>query len=459
MRKKLGSLLVLALVSTATLAFGDTAASAAPAFSARPSTNYPLNGERIRISGSVPPAKRPVTLQRFNRGSWITVSSTRTAAGGAYAFTVRASSTAFLYRAFAPKKKVKGKKRPARYSNNVRVAAVRPTFSMSVAGAPVGQTQGGAVDTTPGLAVFKPSRPGAAVAVQQLVGGVWKTVMTGARQDSTGVARFQLRAGSAASPATFRAITAPAAGVAQAISAAVTPVYLRQVWGDDFSGDTLDPANWRTREQAPFGRRLCSAPSPSRVVVGNGMATLSIAKKPNSTTSTCPYGQFENAMIGTSGAAPGFTAAYGTFAARVKFQSGQGQHGSFWLQGPRSTGAEIDVAEYFGDGRPDGGLSNFVHYNDQNDKLVSAGGIHPVQSVLGSGRTPSNGWHVYSVDWNPSGYIFRLDGTPVYSTSKPFVATANEGMILSLLTSDYELPRLTSTASTMHVDWVRAWQR
>jgi beta-glucanase (GH16 family) len=459
MRKKLGSLLVLALVATATLAFGNTAASAAPAFSARLSTNYALNGERIRISGAVPPAKRPVSLQRLHRGSWITVSSTRTTTGGAYAFTVRASSTAFVYRAFAPKKNVKGKKLPARYSNNLRVAAVRPTFSMSVAGAPVGQTQGGAVDTTPGLAAFKPSRPGAAVAVQQLVGGAWKTVMTGARQDSTGVARFQLRAGSATNPTTFRAVTAPAAGVAQVISAAMTPVYLRQVWEDNFSGDTLNPANWQTREQAAFGRRLCSTPSARRVLVGNGMATLSIAKKRDSTTSTCPYGQFENAMIGTSAAVPGFTATYGTFAARIKFQSGQGQHGSFWLQGPKGTGAEIDVAEYFGDGRPDGGLSNFIHYNDPNGKLSSAGGIHPVKNVLGSGRTPSNGWHVYSVDWNPSGYIFRMDGTPVFSTNKPYVATAKEGMILSLLTSDYELPRLKSTASTMHVDWVRAWQR
>ena len=45
----------------------------------------------------------------------------------------------------------------------------------------------------------------------------------------------------------------------------------------------------------------------------------------------------------------------------MKFQSGRGQHGSFWMQRAAPNSAEIDVAEYFGDGRADGGISNFVH--------------------------------------------------------------------------------------------------
>ena len=164
-------------------------------------------------------------------------------------------------------------------------------------------------------------------------------------------------------------------------------------------------------------------------------------------------------MIGTAEASPGFSATYGVFAARVKFQKGQGQHGAFWLQGPSPRGAEIDVAEYFGEGRPDGGLGSYVHYTDRFGKLHTSGGTRSVKGILGAGRTPASGWHVYSVEWSPSGYIFRMDGIPTFATNKPFVATAREGMILSLLSSDWELPALKSTASPMQVDWVRAWQR
>jgi hypothetical protein len=124
------------------------------------------------------------------------------------------------------------------------------------------------------------------------------------------------------------------------------------------------------------------------------------------------------------------------------------------------TGAEIDVAEYFGSGRPDGGLSNFVHHTDADDKLTSAGGIRKgIGRILEEGETPANSWHVYSVEWTPDGYLFRMDGVPTLETSKPYVAKSPEFMVLSLLTSDWELPALTSTRTRMRVDWVRAWQQ
>ena len=39
------------------------------------------------------------------------------------------------------------------------------------------------------------------------------------------------------------------------------------------------------------------------------------------------------------------------------------------------------------------------------------------------------------------------------------MAKAKEFLVLSLLTSDYELPRIKDPGSTMKVDWVRAWQQ
>ena len=162
-------------------------------------------------------------------------------------------------------------------------------------------------------------------------------------------------------------------------------------------------------------------------------------------------------MIGTLEGSDKFRAGYGVIAARVRFQPGRGMHGAFWMQGPPVTGAEIDIAEYFGDKRAKGGLASYVHYTDGQGTGESSGGIQDIRRLLPPGQTPSNSWHVYSVEWDPTGYVFRVDGYPTLVTSEPFVATSPETVILSLLTSDWELPKLKDPTSTMYVDWVRAW--
>jgi hypothetical protein len=457
MQSRFGVFITLAVLATLLQGAAGSPASAAT-FSARASQASPIVGESIRISGSVPPARRPVVLQVYSSGRWVAVRSTRTATGGRYGFTVKATALARSFRMFARKAKLNGKNYPARYSNRVRIIGIRATLGLGVVAAPVGQLSSGTSGVTPGRASFRPARPGAGVAIQRLVSGSWTTVKSGGRQNAAGNYYFNVVAGSAGSPATFRAYSSPGSGVPTQFSTAVTPDYLPQVFNDDFNGTTLSD-QWATRVQQPSGRRQCAQPDAGQVTVTNGAAVLGVKKVATPAGRRCPYGFWHNGMIGTAVASNPFTTTNGIFAARVKFQAGGGMHGAFWLQGPKATGAELDVAEYFGDGRTDGGLANYVHYTDAYGGTSSSGGIHQVKSILGAGRTPSNSWHVYSVEWNRSGYIFRVDGTPVFSTNKPFVATAPEGMILSLLTSDWELPRLKRPSSTMQVGWVRAWHR
>jgi hypothetical protein len=64
--------------------------------------------------------------------------------------------------------------------------------------------------------------------------------------------------------------------------------------------------------------------------------------------------------------------------------------------------------------------------------------------------------HVYSVEWSPDGYVFRVDGHETYRTSQGLSQTP-QFLILSLLTSDWELPRLKPPYGQMDVDWVRVW--
>jgi beta-glucanase (GH16 family) len=307
----------------------------------------------------------------------------------------------------------------------------------------------------PSVASFTPRRPRAWVSIQRRDGTTWRTVVSG-RQSRNGTFAFALNPTTSVGRQ-YRAVSLSPRG-ARVTSKVVSPsVRWRKIWGDEFVGTRLDARKWRTRVQPATGRRQCATPGTSMVRVTSGQAILGI-KRVGGKTRECPHGVFKNAMIGTGQSTPGFSATYGLFAARVKFQSGRGQHGSFWMQAAERGGAEIDVAEYFGDGRSDGGISSFIHRTSASGKLSSVGGSRRVvKSVLHGRQTPSNGWHVWSVQWGPGGYVFRMDGHITMHTSQARVA-AREYLVLSLLTSDWELPALKSTRSTMKVDWVRVWQ-
>lgn len=328
--------------------------------------------------------------------------------------------------------------------------------TLTVLRAPVGQADDLATSTVPVEVSFDPATKGARVVVQEKVGSGWKDVAEG-RQSASGRFLAQVPGATTGGERRFRARTEPGGDREAVTTTVVRDDQMRLVWSDDFDGDSLDSSKWETRVQPAFGRRMCAMPDADRVRVEGGSAVLTVKKL--RTTKKCPHGFWHNAMIGTGEVTqPGFRATHGVFAARVKFQPGQGMHGSFWMQGAGADSAEIDVAEYFGNGRDDGGLSNFVHLTSADGTVTSAGGTRPGITRLLGGRTPADDWHVYSVDWSPEGYVFRLDGHETFRSTKGPIASAKEFLVLSLLTSDYELPRIKDPGSTMKVDWVRAWQ-
>lgn len=460
MKSRLGALVALSILSVLLGALTQSPAQAAN-FTARLSRT-PIVGEYVKVYGAVPPAKRLIQLQTVRGGRWVGLTSTRTGAGGAYSFTVRGSSSLAQYRVYAPaqKKIKKQKKAPARYSNVVVVRGIQANLVLGFVAAPVGRATTGnaAVGSllTPGVATFRPARPGVAVTLQRLVNGAWTRVGT-AKQDSTGSARFNLVVGSYA----YRAVSVASAGVSPKVTSSVTPTQFPNVFDENFSDPTTSAQTWATRNQLPQGRRQCAQTDDTLKSYANGVATLRAVKQPTNPkgTKACPYGFWHNGMIGTGNASTPYTPTYGIYAARVKFQSVLGAHGSFWMQTMSVNGAEIDVAEYFGDGRSDGGLASFVHAEATGSSAQSSGGIQPsVKTVLGKGNSPSNGWHVYSVQWSPSGYTFRIDGVPTFATNKPLVSSSPSELILSLLTSDYELRYMLGSSATMLVDWVRGWK-
>ena len=66
---------------------------------------------------------------------------------------------------------------------------------------------------------------------------------------------------------------------------------------------------------------------------------------------------------------------------------------------------------------------------------------------------------MFSVEWTPKRYIFRIDGHEVWRTREG-VSDVPEFLILSMLSSDFELPYVGDDPEprTAEVDWVAFWQ-
>ncbi len=273
--------------------------------------------------------------------------------------------------------------------------------------------------------------------------------------------------------------------------AASTPVSTDS-WGtdadfvDNFTGRRLDTKQWQHRQTfyEPASRRTCAKGDPKAVKVRRGTAQLSVVvdksrktrcKPPKPNNPKKVFGKFKwrlNANIGTQQT---HSITYGVVAARIKFQPLQGQHASLWMQpkylngsrNPSVSGTEIDIIEWFGKDTPGGGLTSFIYGPTASggQKKVALGGKSgfikdPAQYLTSEKDDWYKRYHVFSVEWSPSGYIFRIDGMETGRINKA-VSGVPEYPILSLLSSDYELKKIgdeKNLPQTMNVDWIHTWQ-
>jgi beta-glucanase (GH16 family) len=235
-------------------------------------------------------------------------------------------------------------------------------------------------------------------------------------------------------------------------------------FSDEFSGRSLG-RKWTYRQLGLLskisGRRV-SASSKAAVQVRDGSLRLQVKANPDRA------GHYLNGHVSTEST---YSFRYGVAATRVKFQRPRGAHGAFWSQSPtvstfpgnpKQSGTEIDIGEYFGDGYPRGGLASYVYHYDKSGKNIKDGDVLPgaVGAVGGSADSFWKKFHVYSVQWSPQGYVFRIDGRVTFVTDKA-VSGRTQYLVLSLLSSDWELPALDKKLlpGTMKVDWVRVWQQ
>lgn len=227
------------------------------------------------------------------------------------------------------------------------------------------------------------------------------------------------------------------------------------VWQDEFDGRVLDATKWAVR--APGLRESAMISAENVSLDGAGHLLLTTTEKD---------GVIHTGMIGSQGK---FSQTYGRWEARIKFHAMEGHHGAFWLQperrekdvgnNPHLTGAEIDIIEWFGSGRNDGGAASNVYWPGETGQHLHDGGPLDLTPVLKDGRSLSDDFYVYAVEWTPDEYVFFIDEHEVFRT-RAGVSRQPQYAILSLLCADWEAPRLDRSRlpESMMVDYVRVYR-
>jgi len=266
---------------------------------------------------------------------------------------------------------------------------------------------------------------------------------------------------------------------------------------DNFSGADFNSAAWSRTYQDGVQGRWCSATQDSNGSVSGGVANLTMRRADAATTliindktkvwqadakkaaiaaanklkgkakakalkaakalptNGCPKGVFGNARVSTEGDG-NFHIKTGILAAEVSFPVGQGMHGGVWLQS--NSDSEIDMVEAFGYRK---GIQNVLHVGKYDTPEA--------RKWVAKSTVNKKAWwskpHLFSMEWTRSQVTFRVDGT-VTKVEKKALPDAEYYLVLSMLSSDWETPRLTKPVNggtkaklpaSMKVNWVKAW--
>ena len=321
---------------------------------------------------------------------------------------------------------------------------------------------------TQALATFAGTRTGQRVVLQRDSGSGWQTVARG-RQHRSGSTIFTLPD----TTSVYRAVALTGSGAAAAVTDSVRARAFTTIFRDEFAGNKVDFSRWSDQKTlAPAYMRMCSRLSPRARTVGGGVLRMGVARdaaragrpcrwKLNGQSGSAPY--MLNTQLYTGGK---FDFTYGYAAVRMKMHLDKGMHASFWMQpanwytpGQPAKGTEIDVVEFFGRTKKDSHIASFLHWYDAANVHHKIGGKFPGANRLKKrAETWSNAFHVFSAEWTADAIVFRVDGREFHRETE-IVSRAPEYLLLSMLTSDYELEKLTPAGmrQTAKVDWVRVW--
>jgi len=121
-----------------------------------------------------------------------------------------------------------------------------------------------------------------------------------------------------------------------------------------------------------------------------------------------PTGGYTSARLKTQGR---YSVTYGRIEARIKVTRGRGIWPAFWMLGDSITSVgwpacgEIDIMEHLG--HDPGRVYGTLH-----GPGYSGGSGLSASTTLPNGASLSDNYHVFAVDWTPTGFVWSLDGVP-----------------------------------------------
>jgi beta-glucanase (GH16 family) len=239
-------------------------------------------------------------------------------------------------------------------------------------------------------------------------------------------------------------------------------------FSDDFNGvkgTSPDPTKWTLPS---FQRRPNGYWDPNNAFIdGKGNLAIRVMQmSPGVYSSACVSSQGTvNDMANVNGAK--FSQTYGKFECRAKLPTQPGWWVAFWMmQGNQGSvgngsvdGAEVDIMESFG-------WSNRVNHAVIWDGYT--GGVSQSSSTSSFQPDIRDGFHVYTLIWDPNMYYFYVDSVEVFRTVGGTSPCNQPGFVQctgELSTESWAVdrtwannPALATYPDTFSVDWVRVYQ-
>ncbi|MBE7169275.1 MAG: glycoside hydrolase family 16 protein [Williamsia sp.] len=194
----------------------------------------------------------------------------------------------------------------------------------------------------------------------------------------------------------------------------------RIVFFDDFSGSTLDRSKWNpvitgqvvnNEQQAYVDSSATIYLVSQKEVAGarNGALVIQPRFSPGFATKEGKKFDFISGRIDTRSKVE---FRYGTVSARIKLSEGVGFWPAWWMLGVGrwpETG-EIDIMEFIGQKEWTNAAVHGPGYSG-NTPFVKRDSF--------AVKDPVTNWHIYSVDWEPTSLVFKVDEKEFYRVTRP----------------------------------------
>ncbi|MCU1423501.1 MAG: hypothetical protein JWN36_3152 [Microbacteriaceae bacterium] len=221
------------------------------------------------------------------------------------------------------------------------------------------------------------------------------------------------------------------------------------VFGDDFSGTSLDTTKWTPRADAGHN----SVQKASNLTVSGGQLHIALKSEPTVAGGSTYYfsggGVISNQRFG-----------YGYYETRAKVNAGPGWHSAFWSMctdpaTPQNYNTckktEIDGFEI--DSKNPGTIRNNIFDWGASGSEVTTGNY-------ASGVDASSGWHTYGYDYDETGVRFYIDGTLTGTLAYTGNLHAEDLMNIWFTTIAFnDYPDAAQLPASVDVDYVHYYQK